>query len=310
MKNKLLRKSVIVTGASSGIGKATVIKLIQSGYQVFGLARRYDKLVNLFSSESVSKENKKEDFYIPIEFDITKPETFNNVLDVIISTTANENTVYGLVNNAGYVEPGAIEDISMNNLRSQFETNFFGLVGFTKKVLPLMMIRRNEEEGGGEGEGGGGRIVNVSSFAGLISLPLIGAYSATKFALEAISDALRIEVWNKNIKIITINPGVIETDIYDVLKTRIDDLINNNNSNNNNGHSRFIEAYNKYFIKTNYNGLKSSVVADIICNSISSPNPKQKYIIGSTKEKIAIKLRPFIPDKLLSSLIAKQIHHE
>ena len=305
-----MRKSVIVTGASSGIGKATVIKLIQSGYQVFGLARRYDKLVNLFSSESVSKENKKEDFYIPIEFDITKPETFNNVLDVIISTTANENTVYGLVNNAGYVEPGAIEDISMNNLRSQFETNFFGLVGFTKKVLPLMMIRRNEEEGGGEGEGGGGRIVNVSSFAGLISLPLIGAYSATKFALEAISDALRIEVWNKNIKIITINPGVIETDIYDVLKTRIDDLINNNNSNNNNGHSRFIEAYNKYFIKTNYNGLKSSVVADVICNSISSPNPKQKYIIGSTKEKIAIKLRPFIPDKLLSSLIAKQIHHE
>jgi hypothetical protein len=114
----------------------------------------------------------------------------------------------------------------------------------------------------------------------------------------------------EDIKIITINPGVIETDIYDVLKTRIDDLINNNNSNNNNGHSRFIEAYNKYFIKTNYNGLKSSVVADVICNSISSPNPKQKYIIGSTKEKIAIKLRPFIPDKLLSSLIAKQIHHE
>jgi short-subunit dehydrogenase len=307
LKNKLLGKSVIVTGASSGIGKATVIKLIQSGYQVFGLARRYDKLVNLFSSESVSKENKKEDLYIPIEFDITKPETFNNVLDVIISTTANENTVYGLVNNAGYVEPGAIEDISMNNLRSQFETNFFGLVGFTKKVLPLMMIRRNEEGGGG-----GGRIVNVSSFAGLISLPLIGAYSATKYALEAVSDALRIEVWNKNIKIITINPGVIETDIYDVLKTRTDDLINNNNnsSSNNNGYSRFIEAYNKYFIKTNYNGLKSSVVADVICKSISSPNPKQKYIIGSTKEKIAIRLRPFIPDKLLSSLIAKQIHHE
>jgi short-subunit dehydrogenase len=307
LKNKLLRKSVIVTGASSGIGKATVIKLIQSGYQVFGLARRYDKLVNLFSSELVSKENKKEDLYIPIEFDITKPETFNNVLDIIISTTANENTVYGLVNNAGYVEPGAIEDISMNNLRSQFETNFFGLVGFTKKVLPLMMIRRNEEGGGG-----GGRIVNVSSFAGLISLPLIGAYSATKYALEAVSDALRIEVWNKNIKIITINPGVIETDIYDVLKTRTDDLINNNNnsSSNNNGYSRFIEAYNKYFIKTNYNGLKSSVVADVICKSISSPNPKQKYIIGSTKEKIAIRLRPFIPDKLLSSLIAKQIHHE
>ena len=290
----MLRKSVIVTGASSGIGKATVIKLIQSGYQVFGLARRYDKLVTLFSSESASKENKKEDLYIPIEFDITKPETFNDILDIIISSTADENTVYGLVNNAGYVEPGAIEDISMNNLRNQFETNFFGLVGFTKKVLPLM-IRRNE---------GGGRIVNVSSLAGLVSLPLIGAYSATKYALEAVSDALRIEVWNKNIKIITINPGVIQTDIYDVLKTRIDNLINNNN---NNGRSRFIGAYNNYFVKRNYDGLKSSVVADVICNSISSPNPKQKYIIASTKEKIAIRLRPFISDSLFCSLLAKRI---
>jgi short-subunit dehydrogenase len=297
-----LRKSVIVTGASSGIGKATVMKLIESGYQVFGLARRYDKLVTLFSSELVSKENKKEDLYIPIEFDITKPETFNDILGNILSRTS-ENTVYGLVNNAGYVEPGAIEDISMNNLRDQFETNFFGLVGFTKKVLPIMMTGRNKEEGGG------GRIVNVSSLAGLISLPLIGAYSATKYALEAVSDALRIEVWNKNIKIITINPGVIETDIYDVLKTRRDDLINNKNNNNNTAErSRFIGAYNKYFTKGKYAGLKPSVVADIICNSISSPNPKQKYIIGSSKEKIAVKLRPFIPDNLLSSLVAKRIH--
>ena len=300
-----MRNSVIVTGASSGIGKATVIKLIESGYQVFGLARRYDKLVTLFSSESVSKENKKEDLYIPIEFDITKPETFNDILGNILSR-ANENTIYGLVNNAGYVEPGAIEDISMNNLRDQFETNFFGLVGFTKKVLPIMMTGRNKEGGGG------GRIVNVSSLAGLISLPLIGAYSATKYALEAVSDALRIELWNKNIKIITINPGVIETDIYDVLKTRRDDLINNKNNNNNNTaeRSRFIGAYNKYFTKGKYTGLKSSVVADIICNSISSPNPKQKYIIGSSKEKIAVKLKPFIPDKLLSSLVAKRIHPE
>ena len=295
-----MRKSVIVTGASSGIGKATVIKLIESGYQVFGLARRYDKLVTLFSSESVSKANKEEDVYIPIEFDITKSETFNDILGNILSR-ANENTVYGLVNNAGYVEPGAIEDISMNNLRDQFETNFFGLVGFTKKVLPLMMTGRNKDKGGG-------RIVNVSSLAGLISLPLIGAYSATKYALEAVSDALRIEVWNKNIKVITINPGVIETDIYEVLKTRRDDLINN--KNNTAERSRFIGAYNKYFTKGKYTGLKSSVVADIICNSISSPNPKQKYIIGSSKEKIAVKLRPYIPDNLLSSLVAKRIHPE
>jgi len=286
-----LRKSVIVTGASSGIGKYTVLKLAEYGYQVFGLARRYDKLSNILSSGRLSK-----DLYIPIEFDITNPETFDDILNSIISKT-KQNTIYGLVNNAGYVEPGAVEDITMNNLRKQFETNFFGLLGFTKKVLPLMMIQRN-----GVGLGvGAARIVNVSSLAGLISLPLIGAYSAAKHALEAISDALRMELWDKNIKIITINPGVIETNIYDILKTKVDDIIANNK------HSRFIGSYNKYFIKRNYAGLKPSVVAKVICNAISSPNPKQKYVVGSTKEKLAVRLKPFIPDSLFYPLISKQI---
>jgi short-subunit dehydrogenase len=289
--NNRLRKSVIVTGASSGIGKYTVLKLAESGYQVFGLARSYDKLANILSSGKLSK-----DLYIPIEFDITNPETFDDILNDIISKT-KENTIYGLVNNAGYVEPGAVEDITMNNLRKQFETNFFGLLGFTKKVLPLMMIQRN-----GVGLGvGAARIVNVSSLAGLISLPLIGAYSAAKHALEAISDALRMELWDTNIKIITINPGVIETNIYDILKTKVDDIIANNK------HSRFIGSYNKYFIKRNYAGLKPNVVANVICNAISSPNPKQKYVVGSTKEKLAVRLKPFIPDSLFYSLIAKQI---
>lgn len=101
----------------------------------------------------------------------------------------------------------------MNNLRNQFETNFFALVEFTKKVLPLMMLQRKEI---------GARIVNVSSFAGLISLPLIGAYSASKHALEAISDALRMELWNTNIKVITINPGV---STYDTFRQKIDDIV-------------------------------------------------------------------------------------
>jgi short-subunit dehydrogenase len=135
----------------------------------------------------------------------------------------------------------------MDNLRTKLETNFFGLVGFTKKVLPLMMMIQRH---GVKGAGVEGRIVNVSSLAGLISLPLIGAYLAAKHALEAISDALRMEFWDTNIKIITINPGVIETTIYDILKTKVDNIIASNK------HSRFIGSYNKYFIKRKYAGLK------------------------------------------------------
>ena len=294
------RKTIIVTGASSGIGRATAIKLVESGYQVFGLARRYDKLSKIFSLSDSLSTAYKEELFIPIQFDITKSETFEKIINGIILKT-KDNTIYGLVNNAGYVEPGALEDITMNTLRNQFETNFFGLVGFTKEILPIMM-KSNKT-----GRGIGARIVNISSLAGLISLPLIGSYSATKHALEAISDSLRMELWNTNIKIITINPGVIETNIYDVLKAKIDGMIRQNKDNN--LESGFIAAYNKYFTKQNYNtGLKANVVADVICKAISSPNPKQRYIIGSTKEKLAVRLRPIIPDRLFYSLVAKQIH--
>ena len=296
------RKVVILTGASSGIGRATAIKLVKSGYQVFGLARRYDKLSTVFSYLDSLSTGDKEELYIPIQFDIAKSETFENIINDII-LKAKDNVVYGLVNNAGYLEPGAVEDITMNDLRYQFEANFFGLVGFTKKVLPIMMMQHRN------GQRIEGRIVNISSLAGLISLPLIGSYSASKHALEAISNALRIELWNKNIKIITINPGVIETNIYDVLKAKIDRIIRENSDNNNsNKESRFIAAYNKYFTKKNYTGLKASAVADVIASAISSPNPKQRYIIGSTKEKLAVRLRPIIPDRLFYSLVAKQIH--
>jgi short-subunit dehydrogenase len=293
------RKAIIVTGASSGIGRATAIKLVQSGYQVFGLARRYDKLSEIFSLLDSESTDYKEELFIPVQFDIAKSETFEKtVRDIILK--AKDNTIYGLVNNAGYVEPGALEDITMNTLRYQFEINFFGLVGFTKEILPIMM------EDNIVGKGIGARIVNISSLAGLISLPLIGSYSATKHALEAISDALRMELWNTNIKIMTINPGVIETNIYDVLKAKIGCMIRQNKDNN--LESRFTAAYNKYFTKQNYNGLKANVVADTVCKAISSPNPKQRYIIGSTKEKLAIRLRPIIPDRLFYSLVAKQIH--
>ena len=243
------------------------------------------------SSETLSKGSGK-DLYIPIEFDITKPKIFDDVITKITSKT-KENIIYGLVNNAGYVEPGSIEDITMNSLRNQFETNFFGLVEFTKQVLPLMMLQRKEI---------GGRIVNVSSIAGLMPLPLIGSYSASKHALEAISDALRMELWNTNIKVITINPGVTETSIYDAFRQKIDDIVKKNDK------TRFISAYNKYFTKSDLKGLKSTVVANIIHSAITLQNPKNRYIIGSRKEKFAVKLRPFIHDRLFYSLVAKRLH--
>ncbi|HEY8140601.1 MAG TPA: SDR family oxidoreductase [Nitrososphaera sp.] len=273
-------KSVIVTGASSGIGKDASIALAGAGYRVFGLARSYDRLVELSASLS--------DRFIPIEFDVTKPETFEKIVRDISSA----GEVYGLVNNAGYVQPGAVEDLSMLELRMQFETNFFGLVGFTKQVLPLLMQAKS------------GRIVNLSSMAGLVSLPLTGAYCSTKHALEAISDALRMELWNTGVKVININPGVIETNIHAITSARVESL--SVSSGNDQTTSRFVKAYRKY-LQDVPKGLPATVVSAAILEAIASPNPKSRYIIGSAREKAGVKLRRFMPDNLFYSQVAKRI---
>lgn len=247
--------------------------LAKSGYRVFGLARSYDKL------QALAKELPGES-YVPVEFDITRPDTFGSV----IASIATRGDIYGLVNNAGYVEPGAIEDISMADLRIQFETNFFGLLGFTKQVLPLMLQK------------GEGRIVNVSSMAGLVTLPLIGAYCASKHALEAISDALKMELYNTGIKVVNINPGVIETNIHTITKSKTALLKN----------SRFTSAYQKYLEQVP-RGLPAHVVAKAIVEAISSYNPKPRYIIGSGREKAGVRLRRYVPDKLFYSQVAKRL---
>lgn len=142
-----------------------------------------------------------------------------------------------------------------------------------------------------------GRIVNISSMAGLVSLPLIGLYCATKHALEAITDALRMELANTGIKIVNINPGVIETNIHTVTNSKVAVLKKK---------SRFANAYKKYLVDIP-KGLPASVVADAIVESISSPNPKQRYIIGSGKEKAGVRLRPYIPESLFYSQVSKRI---
>jgi short-subunit dehydrogenase len=134
----------------------------------------------------------------------------------------------------------------MESLRNQFETIFFGHVDFTKRVLKLMKERNRS----------GCKILIVSSMAGLISLPFVGAYAASKHALEAVFDALRVELWNTSFKIITINPGVINTCIYENIQHKTKGLLDVQNNK-----TRFADAYGKYFLKTNYSGLNPAVVA-------------------------------------------------
>ena len=267
-------KSVIVTGASSGIGRNAALVLANAGYRVFGLARNYDRL------SEISNELKGAEQFHPLRCDITRQENFGSM----VSEIASHGQVFGLVNCAGYVEPGAIEDLSMDGLRLEFETNFFGLVALTKHVIPLMVARRE------------GRIINVSSLAGLISLPLIGAYCASKHALEAVSEAMRIELWNTGIRVVSINPGVIETNIHGVTADKISDIKG----------SRFANAYRKY-LENVPRGLEAITVGQAILDAITSGNPRRRYVIGSMKEKAGVRLRPYVPDSIYYPQISKRL---
>jgi short-subunit dehydrogenase len=185
------RPTAAVTGASRGIGRATALELARHGYRVFALARSEPEL------EALTIQATEAGLEIePVVLDIADEESRSRAVATIIERTQG----YGLdvlVNNAGYAQLGPIEEIPLEKLRRQFEVNVFGLLAFTQPFLPFMRERRR------------GRIVNVGSIAGRISTPFMGAYSASKYALEAINDAMRLELSPFGVHVILIAPGPI-----------------------------------------------------------------------------------------------------
>ncbi|MFW6074380.1 MAG: SDR family NAD(P)-dependent oxidoreductase, partial [Chloroflexota bacterium] len=178
-------RAILITGASSGIGRATAIRLAQRGLNVYASAR------NVSSIESLGEYGCK-----TLSLDVTDSASIENAVREVSS---REGAVGVLINNAGYSQTGAIESVPMAQARRQFETNFFGAVELIQQVLPGMRAQR------------WGKIVNISSMGGEFTFPGAGFYHATKHALEAVSDALRFEVEDFGIDVIIIQPGIIRT---------------------------------------------------------------------------------------------------
>jgi NAD(P)-dependent dehydrogenase (short-subunit alcohol dehydrogenase family) len=179
-------KAVLITGCSSGIGRATALHLAKAGWTVYATARNPEKLSDLERAGART-----------LALDVTDERSMRAAVDAVESA---EGAVGVLVNNAGYSQSGAIETVPLDAVRRQFETNVFGLVALTQMVLPGMRAQRY------------GKIVNVGSMGGRLTLPGGGFYHATKYALEAISDALRFEVGGLGIDVILLEPGLIVTD--------------------------------------------------------------------------------------------------
>lgn len=178
-------RSVLVTGCSSGIGKATALHLVERGHRVWATARKKESLADLAAKGCRT-----------LSLDVTDERSMTEAVRTI---EAEDGAVGVLVNNAGYSQCGAVEAVPMDRVRAQFETNVFGLARLAQLVLPKMRAQR------------WGRIVNVSSMGGRLVFPGFGYYHATKYAVEALSDALRFEVRGFGIAVVLIEPGLIKS---------------------------------------------------------------------------------------------------
>jgi NAD(P)-dependent dehydrogenase (short-subunit alcohol dehydrogenase family) len=185
-----MQGSVLITGCSSGIGLATATTLKSRGWRVFASARKTEDVARL-SSEG----------FEALQLDVCDPASIERALATLLALTGGR--LDALVNNAGIAVPGAVEDLSRDNLRRQFDTNLFGLIELTRGILPVM--RRQ----------GRGRVVMISSILGKVAVPWRGAYSASKYALEGITDTLRLELRGSGIRVSLVNPGPVKSRFRD-----------------------------------------------------------------------------------------------
>ena len=248
----VMDKVALVTGSSSGIGFETSLALARNGYHTFATMR------NLGKDEKIKQIIEKEDLSVEIlELDVDNEESVNRAIKTI---SEKKGRIDVLVNNAGYGMWGTVEDVSIDEFKEQFETNFFSIVRMIQKIAPIMRKQKS------------GNIVNVSSVAGRIGFPVSPAYISSKFALEGLSECLRFELGPFGINVIIIEPGVIKTNFFDSMKMaeKSDSVYNEITSKVVSGVKMMAEM-----------GTDPKEVANTIVKSINEKNPLPRYIVGN-----------------------------
>lgn len=274
MKRTRHTQTVLVTGASSGLGKEIARTLCSEGYVVYGAARSLNQMADLAQLGVLT-----------IKMDITSDE---DIVAAVNQVTAERGGVDILINNAGFGMYGAMEDTTLDDARYQFEVNMFGLARLTQLVLPYMREQR------------AGRIVNVSSMAGKIYTPLGSWYHATKHALEGWSDCLRIELASFGIKVIIIQPGVIETGFSEIM---VGPMLDRSGSG---AYSTMANRMARTTLSTYKTGNASSpsVVAETVSKALRARRPRTRYAVGKHAKPLMI-LRKFAGDRLFDMAVLR-----
>ena len=248
-----MEKVALVTGCSSGVGLETALALARDGYHTFASMRNIGKAGEL--EHAIKKENLPIDV---IELDVNKEESIVSAVKKVVTDGGRLDV---LVNNAGYGQFGCTEDVSVDDFRKQFETNFFSIVRIIQEVSPIMRKQNS------------GIIVNISSVVGRMGLPVSPAYISTKFALEGLSECLRYELGQFGIKTTLIEPGVIKTNFFNSMKvpeSKIDPKYKTLTDNILAGLKMMVEM-----------GTAPSQVADVIIKAIHDDEILPRYIVGT-----------------------------
>jgi NAD(P)-dependent dehydrogenase (short-subunit alcohol dehydrogenase family) len=259
-------KTALVTGASSGIGEATALQLAELGYTVYAAARRVERMSDLADRGIRTRS-----------VDVTDDPSMVALVEMIIADTGRIDV---LVNNAGYGSYGALEDMPIEEARRQFEVNVFGLARLTQLVLPQMRAQRD------------GYLVNVSSMGGRIWEPLGSWYHASKFAVEGLSDSLRVEVAEFGIKVVIIEPGSIRSEWSAIAADKLEA------TSANTPYARQAKVVGAVLRGVDRSQMASGpeVVAEAIAKAVQSAKPRTRYVVGGGARGILLVER-ILPDR-------------
>ncbi|MBK7871607.1 MAG: oxidoreductase [Saprospiraceae bacterium] len=274
MSNK---KVILVTGASSGMGKETALQLIKEGHIVYGAARRVEKMQDLVKAGGYA-----------LELDVIDEKQLENAVNQIIT---EQGKIDVLINNAGYATYGSVEETPIADARRQFDVNIFGLARLTQLVIPYMRAQKS------------GKIINISSMGGKIYFPLGAWYHATKHALEGWSDSLRLELKPFNIDVIIIEPGAIATEFGDVMTEPM------LKRSGNGPYSAVAQSMAKA-VKDSYEQKNASsppsLIANAIAKAIKSKRPKTRYRLGKLAKPL-VWMRTYLGDRIFDRVVMSQV---
>jgi len=264
------RRVVLITGASSGIGKMCAEYLASRGYRVFGTSRNAEHLSPIGNIEMLS-------------MNVDDDDSVGNAVASLLEKTGRLD---GVVNNAGFALMGSVEDTSIQEARAQMETNFFGVLRVCRAVLPIMR------------EQTGGYLINISSLAGVLGLPFSGLYSASKFALEGMTESLRLELRPFGIRVVLLEPGDFSTQLS--LKRRV--AIE---SETNDSYRKKFTEFKAVQEKDESKAPSPETVAVLVERVLRMSSPSLRYSVGMLEQRIVVPLKRILPQRLFEWTLCK-----